>query len=137
VALDVKNGMLRFSVHPTTSFVETGDIVRVADGRIHIMGRVGQGINVGGHKVDPMYVSLVINQNSEVLGARAYPVRNTLLGNVIGIDVIPRNECDPKKFAAGIKSYAKLRLAPPERPRRIRVTDQLSLAPSGKISFEG
>jgi acyl-coenzyme A synthetase/AMP-(fatty) acid ligase len=137
VAFDVKNNLLRFSLHPKAPFVETGDTVRIASGRIHVIGRVGQGVNVGGHKVDPMHVSQVINQNPEVLGARAYPVSSRLLGNVIGIDVVPRSERDPEEFAAEIKSYAKLHLAPPERPRRVRVTSQLSLAQSGKMSFDG
>jgi acyl-coenzyme A synthetase/AMP-(fatty) acid ligase len=137
VAFDVKNDMLRFSVHPKAPFVKTGDTVKIDCGRIHVIGRVGQEINVGGHKVDPIYVSQVINQNPEVLGARAYSVASPVLGSVIGIDVVPRSECDPEEFAAEIKSYAKLCLAPPERPCRVRVTDRLSLAPSGKISFDG
>lgn len=137
VAFDVHNGMLRFSNSPGAPFIETGDMVNVVSGRIHVTGRAGQVINVGGHKVDPIYVSQVINQKPEVIGARAYPVSSPLLGNVIGIDVVPRGQCDPREFAAEIKAYAQLHLAPPERPRRVRVTDELTLAPSGKMSFDG
>lgn len=137
VAFDVKNGLLRFSVHPGAPFLGTGDMVKVVSGRILVTGRGGLAINVGGHRVDPVYVSNVINQHPEVIGARAYPISSSLLGNVIGIDVVPRAKCDPREFAVEIKSFAKLRLAPPERPRRVRVTDQLLLAPSGKLSFDG
>jgi acyl-coenzyme A synthetase/AMP-(fatty) acid ligase len=135
-AFDVRGEMLRISAHPEEPFLETGDMVRVASGRVHVMGRAGRTVNVGGHKVDPLYVSQVINQNPEVMGARAYPVASPLLGNVIGVDVVPRHKCDPGEFAAKIKSYAKLHLAPAERPQRVRVTDQLPLAPSGKMSFD-
>jgi acyl-CoA synthetase (AMP-forming)/AMP-acid ligase II len=137
VAFDVADDMLRFSVGPGMPFLETGDMVRIVSGRIHVAGRVGRLINVGGHKVDPIYVSQVINRHPEVIGSRAYPVPSALLGNVVGIEVVPRGEPDPREFAAKIKSYAKLRLAPPERPRRVRITDQLLLAPSGKMSFDG
>jgi len=137
VAFDVKNDMLHFSAHPGAPFVGTGDMVKVVSARILVTGRGGLAINVGGHKVDPAYVSHIINQHPGVIGARAYPISSSLLGNVIGIDVVPRAKCDPREFAIEIKSFAKLRLAPPERPRRVRVTDRLLLAPSGKLSFDG
>jgi acyl-coenzyme A synthetase/AMP-(fatty) acid ligase len=136
VAFDVKNGMLRFSVRPGSPFVETGDTVKIVAGRILITGRGGLSINVGGHKVDPMHVSNVINQHPQVIGARAYPVSSSLLGNVIGIDVVPRDKCNPRDLAIQIKAFSKIHLAPPERPRRVRVTDQLTVAPSGKLSFD-
>lgn len=137
VAFEVRNEMLCFSAYPEAPFVETGDLVRIISGRVHVTGRAGRLINVGGYKVDPMYVSQVINQNPEVIAARAYPVYSSLLGNVIGIDVVPRNERGAREFAAEIKSYAKLHLAPAERPLRVNVTNELSLAPSGKMSFDG
>jgi acyl-coenzyme A synthetase/AMP-(fatty) acid ligase len=135
IAFDVRDGRLRFSTHPDAPFIETGDLAIVSAGRIHIVGRVGQLINVGGHKVSPIHVSQVINQNPKIVASRAYPISSPLLGNVVGIDVIPFGMFDLHELIADIKSYAGRHLTPPERPRRVRVTDSLTVAPSGKLRF--
>jgi acyl-coenzyme A synthetase/AMP-(fatty) acid ligase len=137
VAFDVENGILRFSVRPGAPFQETGDTVKITSDRVHVTGRAGGTINVGGYKVDPVFVSQTISRHPDIIGARAYPVYSSLLGNVIGIDVVPRAELDPERLAADVKSYASRYLAPHERPRRVRVTEQLLLTPSGKLSFGG
>jgi acyl-CoA synthetase (AMP-forming)/AMP-acid ligase II len=137
VAFDIEKGMLRFSASAGAPFRETGDTVRIISGRVHVTARAGGFINVGGFKVDPVFVSQTISRHPDVIGVRAYPVPNVLLGNVIGIDVVPRLALDPARLAVDIKSYASRHLAPAERPRRVRITDQLLLAPSGKLSLDG
>lgn len=136
MAFEVRNEMLCISRSPGAPFLATGDMVKIASGRIQVTGRAGRVINVGGHKVDPAYVSQAINQHPKVAGSRAYPVSSSLVGSVVGVDVVPCRECDHQELCTEIKAYAKLHLAPPERPRRVRVTEELTLTPSGKLSFD-
>ncbi|MFB7667288.1 AMP-binding protein [Kitasatospora sp. NPDC056138] len=132
-AFDVADGCLRISKAAGLPFQSTGDTARVDGGRVYVTGREGLVINVGGRKVSPQRVCETVQRHPEVLAVRVYAVRSALLGHVVGVEVVPRSSGDRAAFAAEVKSYARLHLAPHECPRSVRVVDELRIAPSGKV----
>jgi acyl-coenzyme A synthetase/AMP-(fatty) acid ligase len=132
-AFDVRGGHLYVSRSMHAPFVDTGDLVQIADGRVHIVGRVGSSINVGGLKVNPYRVVGVLQQHESVLAARAYGIRSPMLGQVVAADVVPRSESDPSLLIPILKRYTNDRLAAHERPQRISIVDSLMVAESGKV----
>lgn len=134
-AFDVRDDRLRVSVAPGAPFVDTGDLVEVAEGRIHIVGRTGIAVNVGGLKANPYRVARVLQCHQAVLAARAYGVRSPVLGQVVAADVVLRCPADPRQMATELKLFSSSRLEAHERPRRIRIVDDLVVAASGKVQL--
>jgi acyl-coenzyme A synthetase/AMP-(fatty) acid ligase len=132
-AFDVRGERLLISVAPGEPYAETGDLVRLADGRVHVIGRVGIHVNVGGLKANPYRVAHVLQQHESVLAARAYGIRSPLLGQVIAADVVTRSDADPSGQIATLKRYADARLDAHERPRLVRIVEHLTIADSGKV----
>ena len=60
----------------------TGDRVEVDGNRVHVLGRDGDLINVGGEKVDPAQVEAVLCSFPGVLDAVVWGEPNTILGQV-------------------------------------------------------
>lgn len=135
-AVDVREGRLLISPSEGLPFVATGDTAAVNDGRVHVTGRESLVINVGGRKVSPQVVSQTLQRHPGVFAARAYAVRSSLMGHVVGVDVVPLAPDAPPGLAADIKSYARQHLAPHERPHRVRLVDRLALAASGKVRVD-
>jgi acyl-coenzyme A synthetase/AMP-(fatty) acid ligase len=132
----VRGDRLVVSAAPGRPFAQTGDLVRVADGRVHVLGRDNLVINVGGHKVDPAAVTRILHEHPRVLAARTYAIPSPVLGSVVAVDVVVRGEPAPA-IVDELKRYARGRLAPHQRPRRIRLTAELAVARSGKVSAVG
>ncbi|UZK53926.1 acyl--CoA ligase [Streptomyces drozdowiczii] len=132
-AFDVRDGHLCISVGPGAPFVDTGDEARIDDGRVHVIGRAGIFVNVGGLKANPYRVTQVLQQHESVLAARAYGLRNALLGKVVAADVVLRPGSDPLLLIPELKRYTAGLLDAHERPRRIRSIESLTVAESGKV----
>ncbi|WP_406455760.1 acyl--CoA ligase [Streptomyces sp. NBC_00876] len=134
-AFDVRDGKLCISVAPDAPFVDTGDQVRIDEGRVHVVGRAGVFVNVGGLKANPYRVAQVLQQHESVLAARAYGLRNPLLGQVVAADVVLRRDRDPLLLIPELKRYSAGLLDAHERPQRIRSVESLAVAESGKVQL--
>ncbi|MFD7708859.1 AMP-binding protein [Streptomyces sp. NPDC059785] len=134
-AFDVRDERLSVSLAPGAPYVETGDLVRIADGRVHIVGRDGVFVNVGGLKANPYRVAQVLQQHTSVLAARAFGLRSPLLGQVVAADVVVRDRRDPPTVIRELKRYATDLLEAHERPQRIRLVESLAVAESGKVQL--
>ena len=134
-AFDVQEDLLVISPRPGAPYTETGDLVRFADGRVHVVGRVGIHVNVGGMKANPYRVAQLLQEHDSVLAARAYGIRSALLGQVVAADVVARGGSDPSWLVADLKRYSGARLDTHERPQRIRVVESLAVAESGKVQM--
>jgi acyl-coenzyme A synthetase/AMP-(fatty) acid ligase len=134
-AFDVRDGQLCISVAPDAPFVDTGDQVRIDEGRVHVVGRAGVFVNVGGLKANPYRVAQVLQQHESVLAARAYGLRNPLLGQVVAADVVLRRDRDPLLLVPELKRYSAGLLDAHERPQRIRSVESLAVAESGKVQL--
>ncbi|MDH3216398.1 MAG: acyl--CoA ligase, partial [Candidatus Krumholzibacteria bacterium] len=66
----------------------TGDLVEVVGDRVEFRGRKTEMINVGGNKVFPLEVESVLRTIPEVVDARVYAVASSLVGEVVGADIV-------------------------------------------------
>lgn len=136
-AFDVVGDRLVVSTGPGEPFRETGDVVRCEKDRIVFVGRLGLTVNVGGYKVNPVSVSRVLQEHPLVLAARVYGLHNQVLGQVVAADVVLDGRPSTGDIVLELKRFTAARLADHERPRRIRVVDELDLAASGKVAWRG
>ncbi|GAB1510918.1 AMP-binding protein [Actinophytocola sp. KF-1] len=105
------------------ALVRTGDRVRIADGRVHIVGRLGADeINVGGAKVSASAVRDVLNSHPGVVWAGVRARRAPLVGQVVVAEVVPGPDGPGE---AELVAWCAARLEEPAVPRLIRFLDRV------------
>lgn len=70
------------------NFVDTGDAVERRDGRYYFLGRVGGVINVGGQKVHPEEVEMIINRHPQVEMSRVRAKKNPITGSIVVAEIV-------------------------------------------------
>lgn len=110
----------------------TGDLVRVDGDRIHFTGRRSDLINVGGNKVQPVFVEQVVLGVPGVQDARVFARRSSLVGQLVACDVVPMAGHDGEAVLAAVKARCDAALQPHERPRFLQLTDHIQLSAAGK-----
>lgn len=111
----------------------TGDLVEVKKGRLIILGRAGDCINVGGNKVFPTQVEGEIRRVAGVRDVRAYGQRSSLVGQVVKAEVVPENGVDTAKLKEEILHYCRQRLQPYQVPRIIEFVEHIPISDGGKV----
>jgi acyl-coenzyme A synthetase/AMP-(fatty) acid ligase len=105
--------------------VRTGDRVRIVDGRVHIVGRLGSDeINVGGVKVSAGAVRDVLNSHPGVVWARVSARRAPLVGHMVVAEVV-RGPQAPDLDEADVVAWCAARLDESAVPRLIRFLDRV------------
>ena len=124
-------------------YVDTGDLVELANGRFYFRGRRGGVINVGGLKVFPEEVESVLNADPRVRMSLVKARRNPLTGSLVVAEVVLT---DGASFAdAGsadlIKSEllnaCRRTLAAHKVPAQLRFVPALELSVAGKLVRPG
>ena len=109
---------------------ETGDLGRIdAQGRIQLVGREKEIINVFGMKVVPSEVEEVIATLSGVREVKVYAGTHRSGSEVVKAAVAADGAVD----AAQIREHCELNLAPYKRPQVIQLIEALPRSPLGKI----
>jgi acyl-coenzyme A synthetase/AMP-(fatty) acid ligase len=72
----------------TEGYVDTGDMVELAQGRYYFRGRKGGIINVGGLKVYPEEIESVLNADPRVRMSRVLARRNPITGALVVAEVV-------------------------------------------------
>ncbi len=110
-------------------FYHSGDRGRIVDGRLHLVGRTQDHINVAGRKIDPTEIVAVVSALDGVEDAVAFPDedlnRETLVHLVV---VAPRGEVTRADLAAACRA----RLAPWKVPGRISFVQEIPRTGIGK-----
>jgi acyl-coenzyme A synthetase/AMP-(fatty) acid ligase len=110
-------------------FYHSGDRGRLVDGRLHLVGRTEQHINVAGRKIDPTEIVAVVSALAGVMDAVAFPDedlnRETLVHLVV---VCPGGEVSRADLAAACRA----RLAPWKVPGRISFVEEIPRTGIGK-----
>jgi len=75
-------------------FVDTGDIVEQIGDRFYFVGRKGGIINIGGLKVHPEEIEVVINQHPQVRMSRVRPRQNPITGSIVVAEVVANTETE-------------------------------------------
>lgn len=108
-------------------FYHSGDRGRIVDGRLHLIGRTQDHINVAGRKIDPTEIVAVVTALDGVEDAVAFPDedmnRETLVHLVVVADGLTKNE---------ITEACRARLAPWKIPGRVSFVDGIPRTGIGK-----
>jgi acyl-coenzyme A synthetase/AMP-(fatty) acid ligase len=124
-------------------YVDTGDMVELADGRYYFRGRVGGVINVGGLKVYPEEVESVLNADPRVRMSLVRARRNPITGAVVVADVVladPASSaaCDmPDLVKNDLLDACRRILAAHKVPAMLRFVPSLEFTAAGKLVRPG
>ena len=112
----------------------TGDLVEVRGQRVYFSGRASDMINVGGNKVHPIEVERALRMLDEVAEVRVYSQGSSLAGELVACDVVAADKSlDPKLIRTRIMEHCNQALDRYQRPRIVRVLDELDLSDAGKL----
>lgn len=120
-------------------FVDTGDLVEIRDGRYFFVGRRDGVINVGGLKVHPEEVEMVINRHPQVQGSLVRAKKNPVTGFVVVADVVAKSEGelspeDVQALRTSLLQFCRKSLASHKIPASFNFVPELSVGGSGKMS---
>ncbi len=124
-------------------YVDTGDLVELANGRFYFRGRRGGVINVGGLKVFPEEVESVLNADPRVRMSLVKARRNPLTGSLVVAEVVLTDgaSCADAGSADQIKSEllnaCRRTLAAHKVPAQLRFVPALELSVAGKLVRPG
>src|SRR5262249_43507185 len=109
----------------------TGDLGRLDRGRLFITGRLKQLIDVGGTKVNPTEVELVLKEHPAVADCVVVPIPVTqtvsrLKAVVTASGLLPLD-------LEGVRAFARQRLAGYKVPRVVELRESLPRSATGKI----
>lgn len=112
----------------------TGDRARLlADGRVRLLGRIKDLINVGGVKVFPQEVETVLLAHPAVARCRAQAHSDARLGEVVAVTVTPLDTAaDPATLINDLRLWCDDRLAELKRPVAWTIAE-LPVTGSGKV----
>lgn len=124
----IKNNTIH--VYFDKKWKDTGDVVkRYDDDSFEIIGRESSMINVGGQKVNPFEIENYINDFPNIISCKIYGVKNSLTGNIIGLDILSNKKIDIKLLKKMLRNNFKNY----EIPRVINFVNNLKTNSTGKI----
>jgi len=120
-------------------YVDTGDMVELAEGRYYFRGRRGGIINVGGLKVYPEEVESVLNADPRVRMSLVKARRNPLTGSLVVAEVV-LSDSDrsidveaAEKLKDELLNACRRTLAAHKVPALLRFVSSLELSAAGKL----
>lgn len=117
-------------------WLNTGDLVEVADGRVLFAGRLDGLVNVGGVKVSPERVEQRLLAVPGVAEAAVVPVASPITGFLLTATVVPEPGVQEAALRAALRA-ATADLVPAARPRAVTLADRIPLSVAGKKSRKG
>jgi acyl-CoA synthetase (AMP-forming)/AMP-acid ligase II len=109
-------------------FYHSGDRGRIVDGRLHLVGRTQDHINVAGRKIDPTEIVAVVTALEEVEDAVAFPDEDLNRETLVHLVVVASNGITK----ADITEACRARLAPWKIPGRVSFVDAIPRTGIGK-----
>lgn len=114
-------------------WLRTGDLGRLTeDGRLSVVDRLDDVINVAGFKVHPSDVERAALAHAAVRDAAAYRVPDGARGWCVALDVV-LDEAPHAPDAGELRAFVCARLARFQQPVRLRFVSGLPRSPSGKV----
>lgn len=118
-------------------FVDSGDRIERKGDRYHFLGRASGMINVGGVKVQPEEVEIIINRHPAVSMSRVRPRPNPILGAVVEAEIVLRGDHEPATDPAALKSaiiaHCRPHLARHKVPVSVKFVPELPITAGGKL----
>jgi acyl-coenzyme A synthetase/AMP-(fatty) acid ligase len=119
-------------------FIDTNDIVKLSNGRVHFAGRRDGVINIGGLKAHPEEIESVINRHPSVFISVVRMKKSPITGAVVVADVVLRpvpevmNQ-DQDALQQDILMFCRNSLTAYKVPASIRFIPHIAMAESGKV----
>ena len=111
----------------------TGDIVSIESEeplKFIIQHRANELINVGGYNVNPSEIESILREIEGVIEVRVFAKKNSILGNLIGCDIV-RSNCNLTEKA--IRNELSGHLQSFKVPRLINFVDEIEITRTGKL----
>jgi acyl-CoA synthetase (AMP-forming)/AMP-acid ligase II len=134
----VRDGMLEIKAHSSMigylncfnpisrdGWFKTGDLVEVLDGRIRILGRQSDIINVGGAKVYPAEVENVLQQMDSVEDVLVFAMPNSITGNTVVAKLRLSVPEETSIFQIRMRTFCKDKLSNYKIPQKIQLTNEI------------
>ncbi len=125
------------SLRGPDSFVDTGDMVELRDGRYHFVGRRGGIINIGGLKVHPEEVEAVINRPPSVRMSLVKARKSPITGAIVVADIVVEAATgvpETEGLKNEILDACRQALARHKVPTVIHFVPALDISASGKLA---
>lgn len=110
-------------------FYHSGDRGRIVDGRLHLVGRTQDHINVAGRKIDPTEIVAVVSALDGVDDAVAFPDEDLNRETLVHLAVVASS---PEVTKAAVAEACRSRLAPYKVPGRISFVQEIPRTGIGK-----
>lgn len=113
-------------------WVRTGDAVAVQGERVIFLGRKSGIINVGGVKVWPEQVEVILREHPDVTDAQVAARPNPFTGSILVASVTVQADADAG-IAAALREWVRDRAPGAYVPATVKVVDRLGTSQSGKV----
>jgi acyl-CoA synthetase (AMP-forming)/AMP-acid ligase II len=110
-------------------FYHSGDRGRLVDGRLHLVGRTQDHINVAGRKIDPAEIAALVSTLPGVADAVAFADEDLNKETVVHLAVVAT---DPQVTKASVAAVCRSRLAPYKIPGLISFVQEIPRNGIGK-----
>lgn len=120
------------SASPRQEWFHTGDLVEVNGDRAVFVGRKSDMINVGGNKVYPLEVENVIRRVAGVADTRIYGEASSIVGELVKCDLVITTGFDAAEVETQVRKQCLDQLNNYQRPRFIRIVDDIPRTSAGK-----
>ena len=115
-------------------WVDTGDLVRVEQGRFFVIGRANGVINVGGDKIVPERVRHLLLEHPKVVDAHIYGKKNPFTGMLLVADVKLASGVAPKTLQNELKEFVRNHLPATHEPKLINILDDIGTNSTEKVT---
>jgi acyl-CoA synthetase (AMP-forming)/AMP-acid ligase II len=113
-------------------WLHTGDLGRIEDGRLFLVGRKGDLIIRGGENVYPTEVEQILGRHGQIVEAAVVGVPDTRMGEVVKAFVVPSDPANPPDPDA-LRVFARASLAGFKVPESWEFVPALPRNPAGKV----
>ena len=105
--------------------------------RVYFVGREGELINVGGNKVQPIDVERVIRGVAGVADVRVFGQRSSIAGQLVACEIVLAVGQESELVRQAVLAACNDQLSSFQRPRLVRLVDQIQLNAAGKTQRRG
>jgi acyl-coenzyme A synthetase/AMP-(fatty) acid ligase len=114
-------------------WVATGDLVEVSQDRVRFLGRTNEVINVGGFKVYPADVEVVVRGVAGVVDACVIGHNSSITGQIVKAIVYVESGRDREDIRRAVVQACAAQLPPHMVPRLYEMTDRADASPTHKL----
>lgn len=113
-------------------FYRSGDEAELREGRLHLLGRLGKGLNINGRKISADEIRQVLLSHPAVRDCHVFALEDEAGQTVLGALIVTTGEVSQ----TALRRYCLDRLAPYKAPNRILFTSSIPRSGSGKPQLQ-